>query len=68
MVPPWRRAAEKFEKLMLSDAVFKGKSSVQCCGRAQVRTLMSCDHHKSTLDRNWLDIHVILTEAGAGLG
>ena len=52
----------------ISDAVFKGKSSVQCCGRAQVRTLMSCDHHKSTLDRNWLDIHVILTEAGAGLG
>ena len=38
MVPPWRRAAEKFEKLVLSDAIFKGKSSVQCCGRAQVRT------------------------------
>ena len=31
--PLWRRAAEKFETLMLPDAIFKGKSRAQSSGR-----------------------------------
>ena len=37
----WRRAAEKFEKLMLSDAIFQGEIEWSVLVAPQVGTLMS---------------------------
>ena len=37
----WRRTAEKFEKMMLSDAIFKGKIEWSVLMAPQIGTLMS---------------------------